>query len=344
MVSRLLAVPAMAGIFVSLLTAEPALADTGDDLRATADAEFNEGKRLLDAGDVALACAKFSHSQELDPKPGRLLNLAFCHEQEGKTASAWSEYNSAAALAQQKGQPDRVDFAHEHAAAVAKRLSFLHLDVPANATVVQIDGSSVPKDKWTMPVPLDPGEHPVVVSAPGKKRVNLTVTIATTPGVQEIRVASLEDAPAGGDSDEQAPAAARPQGPQGSREEPAPAAEENTPSQWPASLAAGVAIAGLGVGGVWGAVAISKKNQADPFCPNKQCVPQGRALINDAQSAALISTVGFGVGVAGAAAAVWLWLHPPGGDTAVAHITPVLSALAVQAGPGTAGVGWKAAW
>ena len=61
------------------------------DTRAQADDEFNEGKRLMDAGDTAAACAKFAHSQELDPKLGRLLNLAFCHEQQGKTASAWSE-------------------------------------------------------------------------------------------------------------------------------------------------------------------------------------------------------------------------------------------------------------
>jgi hypothetical protein len=211
---------------------------------------------------------------------------------------------------------------------VARRLSFLHLDVPANAAVVEIDGLGVPRDKWTMPVPLDPGEHPIVVSAPGKKKASLTVTIATTPGVQEIKVGALEDTPAGASH---VPVAQRPE------EEALASAPESAPSRWPASVAAGLAIAGLGVGTVWGVVAISKKNQADPFCPDKQCVPQGRALINDAQSAALVSTVGFGVGVAGAAVAVWMWLHPPGGDATAGGLSPVI-------GPRTAGVNWKAAW
>src|SRR5271166_4812159 len=105
---------AIAALALLLAIPRVALADApADDARAQADAEFAEGKKLLDDGQTAAACARFARSQDLDPKLGRLLNLAFCHEQEGKTASAWNEYNAAAALAAQKEQPDRVDFARE---------------------------------------------------------------------------------------------------------------------------------------------------------------------------------------------------------------------------------------
>ncbi len=311
-----------------LLAASTARADApGDDARAQADAEFTEGKRLLDQGQTAAACARLAHSQELDPKLGRLLNLAFCHEQEGKTASAWGEYNAAAALAAQKGQPDRVDFAREHANSVAKRLSFLHLDVPAGAGSVEIDGGALPRERWTMPVPLNPGAHKVTVSAAGKKPVSVAVTLSTDPGVLDLKIPALQD---DSSASTQGPAAE-------AAGEPESSPHSTGGHRAPAYIAGGVALVGLGVGAVAGMQAMSKKSDADANCPNKQCNPAGRAMISDAQTAATVSTVGFGVGLAGAAAAIWLLIRSSGDEPAAARVTPVL-------GPKTAGLGLEGTW
>jgi hypothetical protein len=321
-----------ASLVGSYLAAPAAWAESPEeDSRALADVEFADAKKLMDEGETSAACAKFSHSQQLDPKLGRLLNLAFCHEQEGKTASAWSEYNGAAALAEQRGQADRVDFAREHAAAVAKKLAFVHLDVPANAVAVEIDGAGIARDRWPTPLPLDPGEHKVTVSAPGKRARSISTVIGANPGIVELQIAALVDESPAAPGPPQAsslPAAA--EGP--------PASSTGTgPTRVPAYVATGIAAAGLGVGVGFGLQALAKKSSADSSCPNKLCNPTGSSLVSDARSAATISTIGFGVAAAGGVAAVWLFLRPPGGDSTSTRISP-------QLGPRTAGLSVEGPW
>ncbi len=328
---------AVAALAFLVAAARPALADAPSDdaspQRVQADAEFAEGKQLLDAGQIAAACARFAKSQDLDPKLGRLLNLAFCHEQEGKTTSAWNEYNAAAALAAQKGQPDRVDFAREHAVSIAKHLSFLHLDVPAGVETIEVDGAGVPRDRWATPLPLDPGDHKIAIAAAGKKPASVAVTVSPVPGVQELAIPPLEADRAAAPVAASAASAGA-----GAGALPAGDAEQaHSASRAPAYVAAGVAVVGLGVGVAGGLVAMSKKDQADLQCPEKLCNPAGRALVSDAQTAATMSTVGFGVGLAGAAAAVWFFLHAASSDSGAARLTPVI-------GPRSASLGLEGTW
>lgn len=312
-------------ILASLSTVARAQADAppANDPRAEADVEFNQGKVLMDAGQTAAACARFARSQELDPKLGRLLNLAFCHEQEGKTASAWNEYNGAAALAEQKGQGERAQFAREHAAEVAKRLAFVHFDVPPNAAALEVDGAGLSRDKWATPLPFDPGEHKVVATAPGKKPRTMIVSVGAIPGLEDFPIEPLED-----DSGGRAPVGQPPPAPRESRRSPP------IFGNVPAMIATGVGAGGIAVGAVFGLHAMSKKNAAASDCPDKLCDPDGRLLISAAQSAATVSTVGFGVGLVGAAAATWLFVRPLGSEAPSARMTamvgPRLSGLAVE--------------
>src|SRR5437764_5986851 len=79
--------------------------------KATAEALFEDGKRLASAGEYAAACPKFAASQKLDPAVGTALNLADCYEKLGRTACAWAEFRSAEAGARSIGSKDREELA-----------------------------------------------------------------------------------------------------------------------------------------------------------------------------------------------------------------------------------------
>jgi hypothetical protein len=116
-------------------------------------------------------------SQRLDPGGGTLLNLAICHEKQGKLATAHAEYSAALSLALASNRPDRQKTAREALSALGPRLPRLRLIVvdPPEGLVVSLDGSPLPRAAWAIPMPLDPGPHSLVASAPGK----LAATVAT---------------------------------------------------------------------------------------------------------------------------------------------------------------------
>ena len=94
------------GALASVILCAPAVAYAGDGrspaVTAMAEALFKEGKKLLAEQKVPEACRKFESSYRIDPAPGTLINLALCHEQEGKLATAWGEFNEYAANCQKK--------------------------------------------------------------------------------------------------------------------------------------------------------------------------------------------------------------------------------------------------
>ncbi len=163
-----------------------------------AEALYRDGQQLLAAGKTREACLKFADSQKADPAIGTLVNLALCHEKDGKTASAWSEYSDAAAQAQRAGQRDRETFAHDHAAALEKQLHRLVLEMktPVKGMEIKLDGATFGEGTLGTPIPLDPGEHLIEVTAPGKIKWSQTAKLSAAASViDRIEVPALVDDP-----------------------------------------------------------------------------------------------------------------------------------------------------
>jgi hypothetical protein len=318
-----------------------ARAQSTDEARARADTLFREGQDLLSAGQVQTACAKLEESQRLDPKIGRLLNVAYCHEQLGKIATAWSEYNQAAALALQTKQAERESFARKQANQLAHKLSFIRLDLTAAADVsqVMIDGSALSRDQWTVPFPVDPGDHTLTFGATGRKSHTQTISV-TAPGTQRVAVDALEAETSGSPSPETAapappPSVSLPTPPSQPSSDQLPSPHQ---SRLPGWIVGGAGVAALGVGAAFGLIAMSQKNDADPLCPNHQCTADGTSKIDDAKTSALISTIGFAAGAVGVGVGAWLILRvPSSSNTAHTQLVPYVAA-------DRAGLAWQGAW
>src|SRR5438445_10663209 len=89
---------------------------------AIAEALFQEGRKLVEQKHFSEACPKFAESQRLDPGIGTLLNLAACHELEGKTATSWSEFTQALGQAEHEARADAREFSRLHLAAPTPKL------------------------------------------------------------------------------------------------------------------------------------------------------------------------------------------------------------------------------
>lgn len=170
---------------------------------AVAEALYRQARDLMAAGKLDEACPKFAESQRLDPATGTLLNLAACHERQGKLATAWLEYSDVIVGARRDGRQDRVDYASERAAALEPRLSRLTLVLAADADdpslVLELDAASLGRAAIGVPTPVDPGQHVVKASAPGKKPWQRELTIGAEADQQTITIPRLEEAPVVGE-------------------------------------------------------------------------------------------------------------------------------------------------
>ena len=129
-------------VVLSLLSA-PVLAQ--GDAKAMAEALFKDGRRLMDEKNYAEACPKFEESHNLEAKVGTLLNMAICHEKQGKTASAWAEFTEVASQSRQRNDPERADFATEQVALLEPKLSKLVVqsEHPYDEITITIDGNKL---------------------------------------------------------------------------------------------------------------------------------------------------------------------------------------------------------
>src|SRR5689334_8638295 len=140
-------------LFAALALAAPAAHAQSAGDKATAEALFSDGRRLMAQSNYREACPKFEASLKLDPGVGAMLNLADCYEKNGQTASAWAEFREASSAARAAGSKDREDLARQRAAALEPKLARLTIVITKPPARVTRDGAAVDNAVFGTAVP-----------------------------------------------------------------------------------------------------------------------------------------------------------------------------------------------
>jgi hypothetical protein len=292
-------------LFAALMLAAPSVLAQSSGDKATAEALFGDGRRLMAQGNYKEACPKFEASLKLDPGVGAMLNLADCYEKNGQTASAWAEFREASAAARTAGAKDREDLARQRAAALDPKLSRLTIVVGKQSARVTRDGTAVDSAAFGTAMPVDPGKHVIEATAPGKKKWSTTVDVAANGARVSVDVPPLQD--------ESQTGSVLPPGPPGPTKEVDVSTGSGSSTQRTLAIGAGVVgVAGLAVGTIFGLKAQSSWKDADGACATHvNCSQTAIDAGNDANSQATLSTVAFAVGILGIAGGAVLWFTAP---------------------------------
>jgi len=309
----------------------PAYAQRSTSDKAAAEALFDEGLQLMNDKRYAEACPKLEESQRIDAGIGTLLYLAECYEKTGRTASAWATFREAASAASAAGQGDRARQGKARADRLEPLLSKLTVSVAAeNKSIpgfqVTRGGETVQAPLFETAVPVDPGNLVIEATAPGYEPVTKTVNVPGNGGRAQVQVPALVPAPG------TTPAAPAGTGAaQGSQTQPgqeqgqqsAALAEQASTDDGSTSRTVGVVLMGVGaagmvVGTIFGVDALQKNNDAKDICGDDTSCPtqEGEDLSDDAQQAALVSTIGFVAGGAALVGGAVLYLTAPDGSEA----------------------------
>ncbi len=275
-----------------------------DNAAASAAAEklFREGKAFFAASRYEEAAEKFRASQEIEPSVGALLSLGDVYRAQSKVASAWSAYVAARDLANTKND-ERASDAQQRAAEIAPRLPRLtvRFAVPSNATVTD-NGLRLPPASFGTALPVDPGPHVIVATAPGRRTFRTTATLAEGQ-TREVVVPELE------------------------REQRVVERERADASDDTGNAGRRVGLGLLGSGGVvaaaglvFGGIAIAKWSSVTSTCPGKVCDSEAARAsaveeANTAQTFAAVSTISVAIGAVAMVTGLVFFLQAPAKTT-----------------------------
>jgi hypothetical protein len=270
---------------------------------ATAEALFRAGRDAARHGDHATACEKFRESNRLDPAVGTLLNIAICEEELGQLASAWQHY-----LEVLEGlfvSDDRLPFVKTRVQALEKRVPRLTLRLSTRApgtTRVRLASSELTPASFGVALPVDPGQHELVVRADGHESRHYTVGIAE--GEHEEIV--VEPGP----PVQARPAAAPP------KPKPSSAAVARAPTSGRRTagfVIGGTGVAALAVGTVAGLMVLDRKAAVEDGCnEQKSCTPEALDAADSGTTLGAVSNVAFVAGILAVLSGAYLVLSSPG--------------------------------
>ncbi len=269
-----------------------------------ADRVYEEARAAFDKADYEKACPLFQKYYDLQPVPAALFTLAECEARWGKPARSLTHFE--AYIKQSSGakstalQEQRTRMAYEQVmklTALVGKVKPLVAPGITGSVFVKLDGIpvAVPGESPTV---VEPGEHVLEMTTEDGKSVQKRFIV----GAGEARTVVI-----GGPEDEPHKVPPPPPPTQGE-----PSSRRIGPPVW---IAGGIGVAGLAVGGLFGALALGKKSDIDAHCVGHVCDAIGKQKADSGQTLAGVSTVGFVIGLAGAATAVVLYLVLPPSKT-----------------------------
>ena len=305
------------GVVAALVSVgAPALA--GD--AAAAESLFRKGKELLGQKRYDEACPLFEASMKAEPSVGAVLNLALCREHQGRTATAWAKYQEAASLAAQKGQTKRERGARERAKKLEGLLSKLTIEVaaPPDGLVVKRNDVVVVAESFSLAIPVDPGQHRVVATAPNHKPWTKTLTVGADKDQQTVVIPALEEGSSEG------------------------AGGGMHTRKIVGFIVGGAGLVLAGIGTAFGVVVIGDNDEIcsdASLCPDPDnvCSEEGKKRRDALQVKANIATGGVALGSAAVITGLVLVLTAPSVDAAAEEPGPA-AILLPSVGPGWAGL------
>ncbi len=295
----------LAVVLAVLVSAHTAAAQNAHD-PAAAEALFSAARTDLANGNVREACRKFEESQRLDPAVGTVINLAACLEKLGRLASAWEKWQQAQRLLSPSDERHAVVI--KRAKAVDQRVPRLTLrlttDHPLSTTVLR-DGVKLGPAARSVPLPVDPGLHVLVVRAPGHEDRRYEIDLREGQRRELVLEVGAEKKSAASQE--------------------TPEAKKSVPAQPPPAKAdvsdnlyrppvLGYALLGAGaaaavVGTIAGIGALNKKSKMDDDCSTqggqRVCGPAGLDAADSGKTFATVSNVAFVVAAVGLGAGTY---------------------------------------
>ena len=281
------------------------------DHEADAERLFREGQKLLEERRFGEACPKFEQAYSKDSQLGTLINLAFCHKEQGAIWYAWLEFREAEVKATELNRLDRRDFAKQRLVELEKQLPKVVIDNPQRVALTDViveDRKVWEAERGTM-FAAEPGQRKFVFRAKGKKPATVLILVTGTNKVQHVALPEMEDGSP--DPPPSSPPSASPAEPVKGAE-PAPKEDPNAGATqrtlgW---VAIGVGGAATIAGAITGLITLSS-----PCSSGKLCEPDDRS---SAQSTGTISDVSFVVAGLGLGGGLALLLTAPSAPSTTA--------------------------
>jgi hypothetical protein len=292
---------------------------------ATARKLANSGIDAFEAGDCTRALELLERAQTLHAAPVHLQYMARCYKKQGRwvlATEAWRQILRVVGENDPKAFQTAAAEARKELPGAEAQLGNLTLRVtPAASAKVLLDGKSVAAATFGVPQVVDPGDHELVVSAPGHRTKSQSFQIEPKATLSLDVV--LEKAAPGGEA-----------------AEPKRAAVDASKAGGGTSTLGVVLAVGGGAALIGGTVALlsrnSKRSELQDDCPGGQCRFASESEFRDRKASVedltLATNVLFIAGGALAATGVTLLVIGSGSEERSG------AEVAVRAAPGSAGV------
>jgi len=270
-----------------------------DDLPANpvlreAASHFERGVKLYEELDWRAALIEFERAYSIAPHYAVLYNIGQCRYQLQDYAGALAAFDQYLALGGGQGPADVAQRVKATVGDLHGRVARVFVATNVDGAEVTVDDVVVGRTPLSSQVVVSEGRRKIGAIKAGYASASRSLDLAGSDSTNvDLRLEPLEPAPLSA-----APVVvAKPS--RGRR------------SAVPAVTMFSLAAAGLGVGTVFGLVAVGEKSHLDPECQGAGCTPGTTSQIAMLKRNAVVSTIGFSIGVSGLACGAGVLLFAP---------------------------------